>query len=74
MSTFEIFLRYLFLAMVIYGLILGKGPTNVTALTDTDKTRMTIAILLLFALMDIYHGIWAKFRSYMCSVYPPQTQ
>lgn len=59
----EILLRYLFLAAVIFMVILQRGAE----IEDVPKkTKVTVALLLLFAFMDIYHGIWERFKSYVC--------
>jgi hypothetical protein len=65
MTAWEVILRYLFMGLVIYFLILGKGSGN--TIGNQNQTKMTIAILLLFALMDIYSGIWNKVKGFLCS-------
>lgn len=64
MSTWEMIIRYSMLGAIVYFLVLSKGTD--AKIDDPDKTKMTIAILLLFTLLDVYGALWSRFKSYLC--------
>lgn len=61
MDPWEVLLRYAFMGVIIYLFILGKG-----GVTGNDQMKLTIAILLLFALFDIYSGVWNNIKRWFC--------
>ncbi len=62
MDPWEILLRYAFMGIIIYLFILGKG----TSISGPDQMKLTLAILLLFALFDIYSGVWSNIKRWFC--------
>lgn len=64
MTPFQIIFRYLFMGLVIYFFILGK--TGIATGDNSLRFKITLAILLLFALLDIYVGIWSQIKNYIC--------
>lgn len=63
MTPFQIIFRYLFMGLVVYFFILGKTGLVTDA---SNKFKATLAILLLFALLDVYTGIWSQIKNYIC--------
>lgn len=62
MDPWEILLRYAFMGIIIFIFILGKGAK----ITGPDQMKLTLALLLLFALFDIYSGVWSKIKGWFC--------
>ena len=57
-------IRYAMLGAIIYFLVLSKGTD--AKIDEPDKTKMTIAIILLFTLLDVYGALWSRLKSYLC--------
>jgi hypothetical protein len=51
------------MGLVVYFFILGKTGLVTDA---SNKFKATLAILLLFALLDVYTGIWSQIKNYIC--------
>jgi hypothetical protein len=62
MDPWNVLLRYAFMGFVIFFFILGKGAN----ITGSNQMKLTVAILLLFALLDIFTGTWAKIKRFLC--------
>lgn len=58
----------LLITFVLVYYILDKGLPNVD--DQTEKFKVTIAIMLLFALFEVWREIWDRIKYYICDTTP----